>query len=58
VNQIGSIGTGFRSALFSNLADTISGKIRLDYFASITRKDTAFFDVTKVGEIRKSIESL
>lgn len=41
---IGSVGTGFRSALFSNLADTVSGRIRLDYFSAITKKDVSFFD--------------
>lgn len=53
ISQIGSVGTGYRSALFSILADNISGRIRDDYFSSITRKDVSFFDVTKVGEISK-----
>lgn len=48
---IGSIGTGYRSALFSFFADNVSGRIRDDYFTQITQKNIGFYDVTKVGDI-------
>jgi len=51
VIAIGSIGTGNRSTMFSFFADNVSSKIRDDYFASITEKNVAFFDVNKVGDI-------
>jgi len=43
--------------MFSFFADNVSSKIRDDYFASITEKNVAFFDVNKVGDICKCIES-
>jgi len=33
------------------LADNVSGKIRSDFFASISNKDLSFFDRVNVGEI-------
>ena len=36
------------------LADNVSGRIRSDFFASISSKDMSFFDRVQVGEICKS----
>ena len=35
------------------LADSVSGRIRSDFFASIASKDLSFFDRVNVGEISK-----
>jgi hypothetical protein len=36
------------------LADSVSGRIRSDFFASVANKDLSFFDRVNVGEICKS----
>ena len=35
------------------LADNVSGRIRSDFFASVSNKDMSFFDRVQVGEICK-----
>lgn len=47
----GAINVGFRSAQFVMLADSVSGRVRSDFFASIASKDLSFFDRVNVGEI-------
>jgi ABC-type multidrug transport system fused ATPase/permease subunit len=50
---LGSVCTGHRSALFSFFADNVTANIRDDYFESIVKKNVSFYDVTKMGDIRK-----
>jgi len=35
------------------LADNVSGRIRSEFFASVSNKDMSFYDRVQVGEIRK-----
>ena len=45
------IGAGFRGAIFNTTSEMIARQIRYDLFYFLIRKDVAYFDETKTGEI-------
>ena len=48
---VSGIGAGFRGSIFNTTSEQIARQIRYDLFYFLIRKDVAYFDDTKTGEI-------
>ena len=52
---VGAIGTALNNFLFNLIAENIGNNVRKQLFAKLITLDTAYFDESRTGDLRKPL---